>query len=142
MVDVRDDRGLEPEPEERAVALVGLDDEPLPGVEPGVGPDLVELTADEEARVHTRQRMINVIIDVVVVLPWVPATPSPPHRDDPGERIGARQHGDPRALRGDDLDVSAGHGRADHDRVGVGRHVRGDLGDEALDPEQAQAVEP
>ena len=56
MVDVGDDRGVEAEPQERAVALVGLDDEPLPGVEPRVRPDLVELAADEEARVQVRPR--------------------------------------------------------------------------------------
>ena len=44
------------QPEERAVALVGLDDEPLARVEPGVRPDLVELAADEEARVQVRRR--------------------------------------------------------------------------------------
>ena len=46
---VRDERGLRFELEERAVALVGLDHEPLALVEGCVRPDLVEIAADHEA---------------------------------------------------------------------------------------------
>ena len=54
-LDVRDDRGLRTELQERAVALVGLDDEPLAGAVRRVGADLVDLAADHEARLPARR---------------------------------------------------------------------------------------
>ena len=48
---VGDDRGLGRELEERAVALVGFDDQPLAVVPRRVRADLVEVATDEEARV-------------------------------------------------------------------------------------------
>jgi hypothetical protein len=43
--------GLRRELEERPVTLVGLDDEPVAVVVRGVRPDLVQVAADQEARV-------------------------------------------------------------------------------------------
>jgi hypothetical protein len=51
---VRDDGGLGPEPEERAVALVGLRDDQVRAPEGHVAPDVVELSADERGRVLTQ----------------------------------------------------------------------------------------
>ena len=48
---VGDDRRLGRELEERAVALVGFDDEPLAVVPRSIRADLVEVATDEEARV-------------------------------------------------------------------------------------------
>ena len=85
--------------------------------------------------------MINVIIDVVVVLPWVPATPSPRRAATIPASASAREStGIPARSAARDLDVRARHRGADHDRVRVRRHVLGDLRDEALHPEQAQAA--
>ena len=141
-VDVRDDRRVQPEAEERAVALVGLDHQPLPGVEPRVRPDLVELAADEEAGVqvrgpqderdHRRGRGL-------AVRPR--DSEGTPGGDDAGERVGAREDRDAGPLGRDDLDVRPRHRGAEHDRVGVGRNVVRGLGHEALDAEQPEPLE-
>ena len=61
--------------EERAVALVGLRDEHVAAAEVGPGTALVQLAADGERRDRRRTCCsATVSIDVVDVLPWVPAT--------------------------------------------------------------------
>jgi hypothetical protein len=91
---VRDDGGLGPEPEERAVALVGLCDDQVRAPEGHVAPDVVEFSADEGRRVlaqrpqrvgsHARRRGLAV---------------GPCHGDaavalqDPGQSLGAWDHG-------------------------------------------------
>ena len=86
--------------------------------------------------------MISVIIDVVVVLPCVPATPSPRRAATIPASASARDStGMPARLGRAHLDVRARHRGADHDRVGVDRDVPRDLRDEALHPEQPQPVE-
>ena len=49
-VDVRDDGDRRRELEERAIALVGLRDEQVARSEPGVRPERVDLTADDDRR--------------------------------------------------------------------------------------------
>ena len=51
-VDVGDDRDGRGQLEERAVALVGLGDEEIPGAEAGVRAQRVDLTADDDRRVE------------------------------------------------------------------------------------------
>jgi hypothetical protein len=53
-IDVRHERELGAEVKERPVALVGLDDEPLPAPPGCTGPDLVDVTADQKRRVEIR----------------------------------------------------------------------------------------
>ena len=78
-LDVGDDRDLGVEPQEAAVALVGLDDGPLALAPAAVGGAAVradprQLTADEEGRVLAERPHRPDQHAVVVVLPWVPAT--------------------------------------------------------------------
>jgi hypothetical protein len=53
-LDVGDDGGVQRQLEERAVALVGLDDEPLAARPVGAGTDFVDVAADDEARMPPR----------------------------------------------------------------------------------------
>ena len=123
-LDVGDDRGFGRELEERAVALVGLDDEPLAVVVRGVRADLVEVAADEEARAASPRRAgSSASIDDVVVLPWLPATAIPRRvATSAREHLGAPEHRDA-ALAG--RASTSGLRRRDRgrhdDRVGVRR---------------------
>ena len=60
-----------------AVALVGLDDEPLAARPVGAGADVLDVAADRRSSgASPASARISISIDVVVVLPCVPATPS------------------------------------------------------------------
>ena len=109
--------------EERAVALVGLDDEGRAPTEGGVGAELGDLAPGGERRVGAGGDSPTTSIDVVVVLPLAPATATrrcPPMSD--GQGLGPVQHTQVRGPGGGQLDVVVAHGGGDHDGVDVG-HV-------------------
>ena len=94
-IDVGDDRDRAVEPQEAAVALVGLDHHPVAVAEPGVGavalmmPPLITVGSIPPASSSAA------IIEVVVVLPCVPATATvrlQPHQL--GQHLGAADHRD------------------------------------------------
>src|SRR5665647_1649840 len=139
LVDVRQDGDEGGEVEERAVALVGLGDDEVPGSELGVGPDRVQAAADDDRRVeaagledergHGRRRRLamgaghgNAVL----------------HPHELGQHLGPGDDRD-QALPGlDDFDVVLADGRRDDDDVGVlevlGPVADGDLRAEAHEP--------
>ena len=123
--DIGDDGHVRRQRQEGPVALVGLDHQPLPLVPDGVGPDLVDVPADEERRPGPASTRCRASMDAVVVFPWVPATA----RQRLSEAMAARtsgpgQHGDPASPGLDDLGVVLGDGRGHGDHVGGTRHWR------------------
>ena len=130
-LDARHDRGLGTESQERAVALVGFDDEPLAAAVRRVGADLVDLAADHEAGLPARARRMSASIDDVVVLPCEPATAIVRRVAASAASAAERcSTGDTELARRDQLDVSLGDRGRVHDRVGVGRHVLGAVADD------------
>ena len=138
--DARHDRGLGAEPQERAVALVGFDHEPLASAVRGVGADLVDLAADHEAglparapqdeREHRRGRRLAV---------GTRDRDRARRRRERGQRRRPMQHGDARRSRAAASSTfrSRDRGRV-HDRVGVGGNVLGAVPDaHARRPPQA-----
>jgi hypothetical protein len=75
-LDVGEDRAVQRQLEVGAVALVGLDDEPLAPVH--CAPVPMSVTSPPITKLGRRpaSARISMSIDVVVVLPWVPATAS------------------------------------------------------------------
>ena len=73
-LDVRDDHDLCFEREHRPVGLVGLHHEPFPCPPVGVAPGGAQRAADEVGGLEAAASSAWAIIDVVVVLPWAPAT--------------------------------------------------------------------
>ena len=141
-LDVRDQHGFRGQLDERAVALVGLDDEKVATAVPHrTGADLVELAADDERRVqsgldehereHRRGRRL-------------PVSASHGHaalrRDDRREDLCAPQHGDAALSGRDDLGVRGRDRRRHRDHVDV-THVRGIVTDAHVDAEGTQPVE-
>ena len=105
--DVGQDRAVQRQLEVRAVALVGLDDEPVAVGPLRAGADVGDVAADDEARPQPAWARISISIDVVVVLPWVPATASDlalAQIDD--EHAGPTEHGDPGGSRLVEFDVA------------------------------------
>ena len=147
-LDAGDQRDLGAELEERAVALVGLDDEP-PTVTAAAGrrvPDGVpagaQLAADDERRPetglaehereHRRRRRLAVASG---------DGDRPPLRADPGEGVGPPQERDAAPERLGDLDVRVGDRRRPRDGLDIRADVLGTLPHRDLDTEGAQPVE-
>ena len=141
-LDVGDHRGFRRDLEERAVALVGLDDEPFTVVVGGVGADLVEIAADDETgmptggaqdeRQHRRRGRLAVTAgDGNGSMCGGECT----------QRVGAPEHGQAAFDGRADFGVRVGDGRRHHHRVGVGRNVLGAVSDVGTHPEEAESVE-
>ncbi len=140
-LDVGHHRDLRIELQERAVALVGLDDDPLAGVPHRVGADLVDVTPDEKARVqpgfdqdqgqHRGGRGLAV---------------GPGHGDaatargDGGQGLGPAEHHQAPSAALDDLGVCVGDGGGHRHHLGVD-HMGGVVAHEDPDPGGSQPIE-
>ena len=142
-IDIGDDGDVGGKLEKRAVALVGLHDEPFTVVVGGVGADLVEVAADDEAGVPTRgpqdERQHRRRGRLAV-------TTGDGHGSMCGgeraQRVGAPEHRQAAFDGRADFGVRVGDGRRHDNRVGVGRHVLGAVSDVRAHVEQSESFEP
>ena len=141
-LDVGDHARLRRQLEKGAVALVGFDDEPLPFVVRGVGADLVEVAADDEAGTPTRgaqdERQHRRRGRLAVTAGDGDCSMCGGKR---AQRVGAPEHGQAAFDGRADFGVRVGDGRRHHHRVGVGRNVLGVVSDVGTHPEEAESVE-
>ena len=131
---VREHRDLALELEQRAVGLVGLDDQPLPRPPAGVRAGRAHLPADEVAGSAPAPRSAWTSMLEVVVLPWVPETAIVGRRrvSSPSRSARCSSLAAARALR------VLGRDRGRVDDLGAVRHVGGVVAHDRLDPGLAQ----
>ena len=120
-LDARHDGRLGTELQERAVALVGLDNQPFPRVPRRTGADLVELAANDEGRTyarlhedeseHRRRRRLAV---------GAGHGDGPPGGDDRSQHLRPAEDGGAGLPRRPHFGVASRHGGRDRHRVDVG----------------------
>ena len=138
--DVGDDRRVRFELEERPVALVGLDDEPLAVVVRRVRPDLVDVAADQEAGMPSRGAQDQGEHRGGRGLAVAPRhRDRPPGRDESAQGLGPAQDGDAALAGGGDLGVGRRDRRRHDDRVGPVGHVGAVVTHRRRDTEQLEA---